>query len=56
MLLHQDTGEAGLYREEFLLLVPDWSVLMQMKTLNPHSLIGPKSTVLTDQNGAVLIG
>lgn len=31
------------------------SVLIQMKTLNSHHLIGPKVTVLTGQNGATLV-
>ena len=34
---------AGLYGQKSLLLVLDWSILMQMSTPNPHSLIGPKA-------------
>lgn len=49
-------GEVGLYRVQFPSLVPDWSVLMHMRTPNPHNLMGPKSTVLIDQNGAALVG
>lgn len=36
---HLDGVEACLYREESPSLVPDWSVLMQMRTWNPYSLI-----------------
>ena len=35
---------------------PWWSVLMQMRTPNLGSLVGPKSTSLIGQNGAALIG
>lgn len=45
-----------LHREKFLPLVPEWSVLMQMRTPNPWNMIGPKSTVLIGQNGSSLIG
>ena len=41
--------------QKFPFLVPDWSVLMQIRTPNPHSLTGPKDTVLTGQNRAVLV-
>lgn len=34
-------------------LAHDWSALMQMRI--PHNLIGPKDTVLLDQNGATLV-
>ena len=44
------------YRQKFLSLIPDWSVLMQMSTPNHHSLIGPQGTVLSVQNKDVLIG
>ena len=47
---------ARLNRDKSPPLVPDWLILMQIRTPNPHSLIGPKSTVLTGQNGAALIG
>lgn len=43
-------------REKFPSLVPDWFVLMQMSTPDPHRLIGPKSTALIGWNGAALIG
>lgn len=36
---HLDGGEVGLCREESPTLVPDWSVLMQMRTWNPYSLV-----------------
>ena len=35
-----DPQGAGLYRQRSSPLVPDWSILMQMRTFNPHSLIG----------------
>ena len=47
---------AHICGHESLPLVPDWSILMQMRIPNPHSLVGPKGTVLIDQNGAVMIG
>ena len=34
---------------------PDWSVLMQIRTPNSHSLIGPKGTALISQNEATLV-
>lgn len=37
-------------------LVPDFSVLMQIRAQNPHSLIGPKGIVLIGQNEDILIG
>ena len=37
---------AGLYGQKSLPRVPDWSVLMQIRTPNPPSLIGPKGTAL----------
>lgn len=37
-------------------LVPDQLIVMQMRTPNPHRLIGPKNPVLIGQNEAVLIG
>ena len=52
----RNTGELDLYSQKFPPLVPDWSIFMQMRTLNPHSLIGPKVTVQNDQNRAVLVG
>lgn len=51
----QAAGELT-YRQKSLPLVPGWSILMQMKTPNPHSVIGRKSTVLTDHIGDTLIG
>lgn len=44
---------ADLYREKSL-PSPWLSILMQMRTPNPPSLIGPKSTVLIGRNGAPL--
>lgn len=37
-------------------LAPDWSILMRIRNLNPHSLIGPKGIAPIGQNGASLIG
>ena len=37
------------YRQKSQLLAPDWSTLLQMRTPNPHSLIGPKGSVLIGQ-------
>lgn len=51
-LNHRD----DLYREKSLCLVPDWSVLMQMRIPNPQNLISLKSTVPLGWNGAALIG
>ena len=36
--------ESWFPEQKSLPLVPDWSVLMQMKTPNSHILIGPKGT------------
>ena len=47
---------AGLCGQKPLPLVPDWSILMQMRMPNPCSLIVPKSTTRIDQNRATLIG
>ena len=47
-----DPEGSWLIWTEVPVLVPDWSILMQMKMLNPHSLIGPKGTVLIGQNTA----
>lgn len=44
------------YREKSPALISDRSILMQTRTPNPHTLIGPKSTVLIGSNGAYLIG
>lgn len=33
---------AGWYERKSPPLVPDWSVLMQMRTSNPHNSMGPK--------------
>lgn len=41
---------ADLYRSPH-----HWSVVMQIRTPNPHSLIGPKGTVLIGQNVVALI-
>ena len=38
-----------MYGQKSLPLVPDWSVLMQMRTPYPCSLIGPKGTFLIGQ-------
>lgn len=35
---------ADVFRKKSLPLVPDWSILMKMRTPNPHSLINPKIT------------
>ena len=35
---------------------PDWSIVMQMRALNPHSLLIPKGTVLIGQSRIALIG
>lgn len=37
-------------------LIPDWSASMQMRTPNPHGLIGPIGIVLIGQNRASLVG
>ena len=55
-MCYPETGEAGIYREGLLCPGPDWSVLVQMRTLNPHSLVGRKSTVLIAWNAPTLIG
>lgn len=52
----QRTGVADLYREKSPPPVHDWSILMQIRTPNLHSLIGPKRNVLIGQNRATLIG
>ena len=54
--VHPDTEGSWLTMDRSLSLVPDWSVLMHMKTPTPHILIGPRSTVLIGQNGVTLIG
>lgn len=46
---------ADVYREKSQILVPDLFILMKMRNLNSCSLIGLKSTVLTDQYGAPLL-
>ena len=38
-------GGSWLIWTEVAVLVPDWSVLMQMRSPNPHSFIGPIGTV-----------
>lgn len=48
--------EADFYREKSPPLDPDWFILMQIRSPNPHSLIGSKRTVLIGQDGATLIG
>ena len=45
-----------LYIEKDSTLLPDWYVLMHMRTPNPDSLIGAKSIVLMGQSGPALIG
>ena len=45
---------AGLYGQESPPLVLNWSVLMQMRTPDSCSLIGPKGAFLIDQNRASL--
>lgn len=47
---------AGLYGQNAPPRVPDWSVLMQMRTPNPSSLIGPIGIVLIGQNRATQFG
>ena len=47
---------AGLYRQKSSTLVPDWSILMQMRAPTPCSLIGPQGIVLIGQNGVSMIG
>ena len=42
----QSQKGAGLYGQKSPPLAPDWSVLMQMRTPNPPSLIGPSGTAL----------
>lgn len=49
------TGVKLVGRGGRLPLPPDGSVVMRMRTPNPHSLIGSKSTVLTGWNTATLI-
>ena len=44
-----------LHRQRSLPLVPDWFVLMHVRTPNPCSLVGANGTVLIGQNGAALI-
>lgn len=46
---------AGLYEQLASSLVPDWSIFMQMRALNLHSLIGPKGTILTGLNRGALM-
>lgn len=48
--------EVALYGQEPRPLVPDLLFLMHIRTSNPHSLIGLKSTALIDQKRATLIG
>ena len=52
----QNQRGAGLNGQTFRPLVPDWFVSMQMRTPNPHILMGPKGTALIGQNRAVPIG
>ena len=52
----QSQRGAGLYGQKSLHLVPDWSLLMQIRTPNPNSLIGPKGTAMVGQNRASLVG
>lgn len=46
---------ADFYWEKSPPLILDWSILIQMKTPNPHCLIGLTSPVLSGQNGATLV-
>lgn len=46
----------GFIQREVTIPTPDGSVLMLMRAPNPHSLIGPRGTVLIGQHGATLIG
>lgn len=48
--------ERWFIKTEVLALISDWSILMQMRTLNSCNLIGPKGIVLSGQNGAILTG
>lgn len=45
-----------LYREKSPTGISDWSVLIQMRTSNPHSSIRPKIAVLIGQKRIALIG
>lgn len=47
---------AGLHRQKSPPLAPDWSVLTQIRTLNPCSLMGAKGTVQIGQNRGALVG
>ena len=42
----QARGELAYIKQKFLPLVPEWSILMEMRTPSPHNLIGPKGTSL----------
>lgn len=37
-------------------LVLDWSILTQMRALNPRSTVGPKAAVLIGENRTTRIG
>lgn len=41
-------GKMCISRQKSPPLVPDWSVIMQMRTPSPHSVIGPQNTVLIE--------
>ena len=43
------------YRDKIPIPVPDLSVFLQMRTPNHHSLMGPKGTILIDQNRTTLV-
>lgn len=47
---------ASLYGRKSPPLVPNWSVLMPIRTLNPCCVIGPKVTALVGQNRTTLVG
>lgn len=40
---------------EILDLLPDWPVLMQMRTSSSRSLIGPEGTVLMEKSSAIWV-
>lgn len=56
-ICHQGQRGADFYRQTSPLLVLNWFTLsVQIRTQTPCSLIGPKGTVLIDQNRTALIG
>ena len=51
----EETEGSCVIPREVHTLGPNWSILMQMSTPDPLSLIGPKNTVLISHSGATLI-